>query len=209
MNITFVPVFFDIRSFFGATPKTTPQLHSSLFLNAFVPFFSAFVPFFLVARKKERMRLASFNLLHKSIQQKKGRMCIRPFFVCIRSIFFCIRSFFLACFKKKNECAFVPFFEGMVCGMCFGDVFGPHSSLFLFLGGPSRHSSFFWDHGFGPRPIFGFGGANLPGVGRLGKASTCWVSKQFFVMKKGYLISFLVHLLAWRSDYMLFELLWK
>ena len=136
-------------------------------------------------------------------------MCIRPFFVCIRSIFFSHLSFFGRVSTKKNECAFVPFFEGMVCGMCFGDVFGPHSSLFLFLGGLSRHSSFFGDHGFGPRPIFGFGGANLPGVGRLGVASTCWVSKQFFVMKKGSLISLMVHLLAWSIDYMFFEFLWK
>ena len=102
---------------------------------------------------------------------------------CLHSFhFFRIRAFFWRVSTKKNECAFVPFFEGMVCGMCFGDVFGPHSSLFLDR--PSRHSSFFGNHGLGPRPIFGSGGADLPGVGRLGVASTCWVSKQFFVMKR-------------------------
>ena len=102
VNITFVPVFFDIRSFPGATSKTTPQLHSFLFLNAFVPFFSAFVPFFWLHEKRNECGSQASICYIRAFKQKRNECAFVPFLFAFVPVVFAFVPFFWRVSKKER-----------------------------------------------------------------------------------------------------------
>ena len=143
MKITFVPVFFDIRSFFGATPKTTPQLHSSLFSNAFVPFFNAFVPFFGCTNKRNECGSQASICYIRAFKQKRNECAFVPFLFAFVPFFFRIRFFWRVSTKRTNAHSFLflkAWFVACVLGMCLGLI---------------RPSSCFWAGHPGIQHFFG------------------------------------------------------